>query len=232
MAGFISTLKSYIPNRPAPKATFGYTDTSQGADSYAWRIVKRYAKKFWNWFKDDNWRWVLITFVMAGIIHILAVLNLPSLAPKSAYVRLQNSLPVNTMKILNSVDEDNPIIPMLAPDVRYAICRYDLSNGPVTIKSGIPNEFFSIAAHDKIGQNFYIISGQALQRSDLYMVITQDKDTTQAEVDASEESDADDVIAVQSKDAEGIILLRAPVKGPSYANSVEAILSKATCQAK
>ncbi len=233
MSGFISDLKSYFPDpkrreQKAVKDSRSYL--TRVRESNAWRLIKRYSRKFWNWFKVDNWRWALKSLIVAGIIHILAVINLPAFAPKSAWFRLQNDLPVNTMKLLPTLDKEQPVLPMLAPDIRYAICRYDLSKGPVTIKTDIPNQLFSIAAYNNIGQNFYIISGQALQRDKLFMIITQNKYTAEEEVSASEE--ADDVIVVKSAEKTGILLLRAPVQGPSYENQVETILSNAICETK
>ncbi len=196
------------------------------SDTPVWMFIKKNAAKFWRWLKADNWKWVIATVIVSGIVHILAVINLPSLAPKSAWFRLRNDVPVNKMLLLEKMDEKPSLLPLMAPDVRYAICRYDLTKGPVTIRAKIPNDLFSIAAYDQLGQNFYVITGASLQRSDLYLVVTQNS-AAEAEVSASEKSD--DVVVINSVNAKGILLLRAPVAGPAYEQLTEDLLRKATC---
>lgn len=232
MSQFISSVKERIPDRVKRIAggVFDRPDTSHAthpSDTPVWQTIKRYAYKFWVWFKTDNWKWVLATLIIAGIVHILAVLNLPNLAPKSAWSRLQEDIPVNKMVLLEELDKKPGILPMMAPDIRYAICRYDLTGGPVTIKTKVPNDLFSVGAYDQLGQNFYIISGQSLQRSELYMVVTQNKDTAETEVSASEKSD--DVVVINSVAAKGIILLRVPVTGTAYQAKIETFLQNSTC---
>ncbi|MGH1352584.1 MAG: DUF1254 domain-containing protein [Methyloligellaceae bacterium] len=228
------TVRNMIPEKI--KQFKGALETPQAqharhpSDTPVWQFIKKYAAKFWKWLKADNWKWVIATIVIAGIVHILAVLNLPSLAPKSAWFRLRNDVPVNKMLLLAKLDEKPSLLPMMAPDVRYAICRYDLSKGPVTIRSKIPNALFSVAAYDQLGQNFYVITGASLQREELYLVVTQNSNTAEEEVSASEKSD--DVVVINSAGSKGVLLLRAPIAGPAYELQTEELLKNATCSAE
>ena len=58
------------------------------------QMLRRYSIKFWEWFKADNWKWVFAMFIIAGIVHILAVLNVPNLAPQSSWDRLKDKVPI------------------------------------------------------------------------------------------------------------------------------------------
>ncbi|HBH41892.1 MAG TPA: hypothetical protein DDW26_08300 [Rhizobiales bacterium] len=79
--------------------------------------------------------YIVLCLVLAGLIHIVAVLTLPMLAPKNANARLAALGPVNTMIELPAAAPGRQVMPMMAPDVRYAVCRFDLANGPIRLLS-------------------------------------------------------------------------------------------------
>ncbi len=231
MSNVKDTMRNMVPDKIKKLKSALETPIPQHArhpsDTPVWQFIKKNVAKFWRWLKVDNWKWVIATIIISGIVHILAVLNLPSLAPKSAWFRLRHDVPVNKMLLLSKLDEKPSLLPMMAPDVRYAICRYDLTNGPVTVRTKIPHELFSVAAYDQLGQNFYVISGASLQREELYLVVTRNTNTAEEEVSASEKSD--DVVVINSANAKGVLLLRVPVAGPAYEQQTEELLKKATC---
>src|SRR5262245_65635340 len=103
--------------------------------------------------------YVVLGLVLAGLIHIVAVLTLPLLAPKNAHARLAALGPANRMIELPAAAPGRQVIPMMAPDVRYAFCRFDLTNGPVRLKAGIPDDLWLIALYTPEGDNFYSVAG-------------------------------------------------------------------------
>ena len=227
----MSTISSIRSRLPFGKSSQTTSDETPQQESQVWKLTKWYANKFWQWFKTDNWKWVMAMFIIAGITHILIVLFIPSFAPKSAWMRIESQTPLNKMVILTKSNRKKIQVPLLAPDISYAICRYDLSNGAIKIKTQIPNDLFSVAAYDHLGQNYYIISGEALQRDALYMVITLDKNVSETEVNEAEKADdIDDVVVVNATDPKGVIVLRAPIVGPAYERLVSNVLKGASCQ--
>ena len=66
--------------------------------------------------------YIVLGLVLAGLIHIVAVLTLPLLAPKNAHARLAALGPANTMIELPPAAPGRQVMPMMAPDVRYAFC--------------------------------------------------------------------------------------------------------------
>ena len=89
--------------------------------------------------------YVLLAVVLAGLIHIVAVLTLPMLAPKNAWARLVPLGPANSMIMLPPPSPGQQVMPMMAPDVRYAFCRFDLTDGPVRLRATIPDDLWLIA---------------------------------------------------------------------------------------
>ena len=117
---------------------------------------------------------------------------------------------------------------MMAPDVRYAFCRFDLANGPVRVKATIADELWLIGLYTPDGENFYSVVGADMKRAEIDLVIAgADQTVEEAGVDAPETSD--NVIVVNSPVSEGIALIRAPLAGPSRADQVERALRATAC---
>lgn len=172
--------------------------------------------------------YVALGLVLAGLIHIGAVLLLPMVAPRNANARLIGLGPVNTMIQLPTAEPGKQVMPMMAPDVRYALCRYDLSAGPVRLKAPIGDELWMIALYTPEGSNFYAVAGGDLKRDEVDLIIaTGDQTVMEASVDAP--VDAERVLVVNSPVTEGVALIRAPLAGPSGAGRAERGLKRAYC---
>ncbi|MET0157215.1 MAG: DUF1254 domain-containing protein, partial [Methyloceanibacter sp.] len=158
--------------------------------------------------------YILLCLVLAGLIHIAAVLALPGLAPKNAWARLVPLGPANTMIQIPPLAPGNEVMPMMAPDVRYAFCRFDLAQGPVRLKGSVPSDLWMIAFYAPEGDNFYTVPGSDVRSAQLDLVIAlADQPVAEAGVDAPE--DADELFVVKSPAREGVAIIRAPLSGPS-----------------
>ena len=62
-------------------------------------------------------------------------------------------------------------MPMMAPDVRYAFCRFDLANGPIRLRAAIADELWLIALYTPEGENFYTVAGADMKRAQLDLII-------------------------------------------------------------
>lgn len=174
------------------------------------------------------WFVLILSLVLAGIVHISAVLSLPWLAPLNAAARLEQLAPVNTLLVLPPASPAQQALPLMAPDIRYAVCRYDIADGPVRLKTSVLDDPWSIAFYDMQGDNFYTLRGNDVRRTDVNIVIASADDRiTEASADAPEGQDQ--IILVTSPVSVGIAMIRAPLPGPSYAERAEAALSGAEC---
>jgi len=172
--------------------------------------------------------YIALGLVLAGLIHIVAVLALPMLAPKNGYTRLAALGPANTMIQLPAAAPGQHVLPMMAPDVRYAFCRYDLAGGPVRLTATVADELLLIALYTPEGENFYSVVGADVKREQVQLIIiTGDQTVEEAGVDAPETSD--NVIVVNAPMSEGIALLRLPLAGPSRASFAERALQATSC---
>jgi uncharacterized membrane protein len=172
--------------------------------------------------------YVLLAVVLAGIIHIVAVLTLPMLAPKNAWARLVPLGPPNTMIQLPPPGPGQQVMPMIAPDERYAFCRFDLADGPVRLRAAVPDDLWLVAFYTPQGDNFYAVSGADMKRAQVDLIIaTADQPVVEAGADAPEESD--EVVVVKSPVTEGIAMIRAPLAGASRAGRAEEALKATFC---
>jgi uncharacterized membrane protein len=172
--------------------------------------------------------YVALGLVLAGLIHIGAVLLLPMVAPRNANARLVGLGPVNTMIQLPPAEPGHQVMPMMAPDVRYALCRYDLTSGPVRLRAPLGDALWMIALYTPEGSNFYAVAGGELRRDEIDLIIaTGDQTVLEASVDAPDA--AERVLVVNSPVSEGVALIRAPLAGPSGAARAERGLKRAYC---
>ena len=172
--------------------------------------------------------YILLCLVLAGLIHIAAVLALPGLAPKNGWARLVPLGPTNTMIQMTPLTPGQEVMPMMAADVRYAFCRFDLAQGPVRLKGSVPNDLWMIAFYTPEGDNFYTVPGADMKSAQLDLVIaTADQTVAEAGVDAPEE--ADELFVIKSPVQEGLAVIRAPLSGPSRTAHAEAALKATVC---
>jgi uncharacterized membrane protein len=190
--------------------------------------VKRlYSAIYRHAIQDGRWLWVLGVPLASGIFHILIILNVPGVASRTAWDRLANVAPINQMYILPRVSEKPLLLPFMAPDIRYALCRFDLTTGPVRVKAPVQNANWSIAVYSRTGDNFYSISGADLRRVQITMVIVSGERAAEAEADVADASE--ELVIVKSPHRKGILLIRAPLSGQSYDALTENAIRKAGC---
>jgi len=175
--------------------------------------------------------YIALAIVLAGLIHVVAVLSLPILAPRDAHARLGALGPANTMIQLPPVTPGQQVMPNMAPDVRYAVCLFDLSDGPVRLRAKIPDELWLIAFYTPIGENFYTVVGADMKRGDVDLIVTT-KDQTVTDVAADATEGLENLVVVNSPVTKGIALIRAPLAGPSRSSEAERALKATYCGAQ
>lgn len=192
-------------------------------------LLKRLRLPLPGWLRRVGWRRLTAVALLAGIVHICATLAAPMLSSGHAYLVLRDKLPVNSMVVLPPQAPGRQILPYLLPHMLYAVCRYDLTGGPVAVTATVADAGWALSLHGVRGDNFYVLPGQPLRRTEVsLMVIPGGPDT--APIAKREDSPETPVV---SSTTEGLIVLRAPIRGLAWSAETEATLQRATCtQAK
>lgn len=93
--------------------------------------------------------------VLGGIIHLVVILGMPSLATTAAWDRVAALGAADGMIVLPqpAAGEPNPL--RLDPELVYAACQVDLRQGPGTISGVLPQSFWSVAVYGRAGAVIY-----------------------------------------------------------------------------
>lgn len=176
---------------------------------------------------DGRWLWIIGVCIASIIFHILIVLSIPSLSSKTAWDRLDEVAPINQIYVAPRASHERQLLPYMAPDIRYALCRFDLTEGPVKVTAPIQSANWSIALYSRYGENFYAISGADLRRVRIQMVLVDGERATEAEADIAEA--VEELVIVKSPHRQGVLVIRAPLSGQSYEALTDQAIRQASC---
>ena len=99
--------------------------------------------------------WLLAGVVLGGIIHIIVILMLPTLAEQSVWTRVAAIDADNHMAILPPIKAGEPNPLGLDPELVYGLCQIDLSEGPAYLRGILPDAFWSLALFNEAGAVIY-----------------------------------------------------------------------------
>lgn len=163
--------------------------------------------------------WGVATLVLALIVHFSSVIAIPSLSENDAWRRLLAQTTHNQMQVIKDVAATNQLWAFHAPDTKFAICRFDLSNGPVRVDLQLLRGYWSVAIYDDESRNFYAADGYDLMRPAMSLML----------LGPDHAQEADDALPISVPSYEGLVVIRAPLDSQLMEDTVIAVLEKATC---
>lgn len=207
--------------------TLDKLDAIDHAEQPAPPAKKRVRKASLSLWRQLDWRVLLAGVVAGGIAHIAIVFSTPFTAPGSAYQRLRGLLPVNRVQIIQPQTSLNQVLPFIQPDALYAMCRYDLSVDSLRVVAVLPEPGWTLSLHTAQGDNFYAMPGQQ-KRTEVTFVVTPGAERG-LEAGAAPRRFGGVDLQIPSSTLEGIVVVRAPLKGLAYRQETEALLSRTAC---
>ena len=163
----------------------------------------------------------------AAILHILATLATPQLAPSSGFSRLAGDLPENAMTILPPITPDAQPLPFMSPDARYAICRFDTRDGAVNVSAILPEPGWTLALFSPEGDNFFTSVASPERRPEVSLVLVPGEDAWRSGTVGRATTEGD-VLTIPVN--EGLVLIRAPDRGEAYDVQAVTELKRASCR--
>jgi len=182
-----------------------------------------------NWMRRLNWYMIVLGLVVGGLIHIVATLIVPQFATANAFQRLSHALPVNRMRILPPVDAATQPLPYVGPDVRLAMCQFDVSDGPVAMKVSLPDNGWTLSFYTVAGDNFYVLPAQEGRTSDLTLTLLPPGERSFSLLTLGARAPAPSLSQIEAPEKTGFAVIRAPMRGRAFAAEIEAILKRAEC---
>jgi uncharacterized membrane protein len=99
--------------------------------------------------------WLIGGVLLGGVIHIVVILSLPSLAEETVWTRVEALDAQNRVLVLPPVEAGEPNPLQLDPDLAYGLCRIDLTQGPTFLSGILPDSgviTYATTNRDGIGQ--------------------------------------------------------------------------------
>jgi uncharacterized membrane protein len=172
--------------------------------------------------------WVLAGALLGGIVHLVAILILPRTATQDAYSRLTPIAPVNEVAWVPQPSPQNEVMPFMDPAFATAVCRYDLSGGPLKLNAPVNTAYTSVSFYTRRGIAYYAINDRAAGRRVIELDLMTSAQRSQLPED--EDVTAADRLIVESPTITGLIVLHALAPEPGLMPIARSALARANCQ--
>ncbi len=171
---------------------------------------------------------IIAGVLLGGVVHLVSVLALPRIASNDAYARLIPITQPNTVTPLPLVDSNNGPMPFMDPAFAHAICRYDLSKGPIKLAVPVSQAYTSVSFYTRNDVAYYAINDRSAGRK----VIELDLMTEAQHADLPEDEDvtAADRLIIDSPTSTGLIVLKALAPEPGLMPQAQSSLAAASCK--
>ncbi len=172
--------------------------------------------------------WLIGGVLLGGIVHLATVLWLPRTATQDAYSRLVPVTQVNTVTALPDATPEKTLLPYMDPAFATAICRYDLSEGPMQLSLTVSQAYTAVSFYTRYGRAYYSINDRAAGRRSIQL----DLMTEQQHNDMPEEEDvtAADRLIVESPTTTGVIVMKALAPEPGLMPMAHDALATGRCR--
>lgn len=115
--------------------------------------------------------WVLALLLVAALVHGASVYALPRLVMMRAFSLMGTP---DTMHFGKRPDASARMIVRPSPDLFYAACPYDLSQGPLLVTAPVPHDtYWSVSAFDADTDNFYVRNDRDIAGDSFALVLAK-----------------------------------------------------------
>jgi uncharacterized membrane protein len=166
--------------------------------------------------------------LLGGVVHLVSVLALPRIASQDAYSRLTPMTKLNAVTQLPLADPNNSPMPFMDPAFAVAICRYDLSGGPIKLTVPVSQAYTSVSFYTRNEVAYYAINDRSAGKKVIELDLMTEEQHEQIPED--EEVTAADRLIIDSPTATGLILLKALAPEPGLMPQARAALAASSCK--
>ena len=107
---------------------------------------------------------IIAGVLLGGVVHLVSVLALPRIATQDAYSRLTPMTKENAVTALPLAEPNNAPMPFMDPAFAVAICRYDLSGGPIKLTVPVSQAYTSVSFYTRNEVAYYAINDRSAGR--------------------------------------------------------------------
>lgn len=166
--------------------------------------------------------------LLGGLVHLVSVLALPRIASQDAYSRLTSMTELNAVTGLPLADPGNTLMPYMDPAFATAICRYDLSAGPIKLAVPVSHAYTSVSFYTHSDVAYYAINDRSAGKKVIELNLMTE--AQHADLPEDEDVTAADRLIINSPTSTGLIVLKALAAEPGMMPQAQASLAAATCK--
>jgi uncharacterized membrane protein len=169
--------------------------------------------------------------LIAGIVHLAIVLLMPQIGSSHAGTRLARNAQVNAMELLPPVRAGQEALPLpfADPALITAICRFDLSDGPVRLRVPVGESFLSVTLLSPAGRVILSVTDRAATRRMLDMLLVTQEQQRQLEAQDPDDEPVQE-IRIRMAQLSGVALIRGLAMRPGDREPAAALLARAVCK--
>jgi uncharacterized membrane protein len=170
---------------------------------------------------------ILAGVLLGGVVHLVSVLALPRIATQDAYSRLTSMTKENAVTALPLAEPSNAPMPFMDPAFAVAVCRYDLTGGPLKLTVPVSQAYTSVSFYTRNEVAYYAINDRSAGRKVIELdLMTEDQHSALPE---DEEVTAADRLIIDSPTTTGLIVLKALAPEPGLMPQAQASLAASQC---
>ncbi len=134
---------------------------------------------------------------------------------------------LNAVTQLPLADPNNSTMPFMDPAFAMAICRYDLSGGPIKLTVPVSQAYTSVSFYTRNEVAYYAINDRSAGKKVIQLDLMTEAQHN--ELPEDEEITAADRLIIDSPTATGLILLKALAPEPGLMPQAQASLAASSC---
>jgi uncharacterized membrane protein len=173
--------------------------------------------------------YLVAALFLAGIVHIVSVLAMPRITGHGAFDVVAARHARDHVDQLAAPTPANTHTPFEDPAFATAVCRYDLSDGPLRVSGHVEGiEFLSISMHARYSGAFYAMSDSAAVKGEIAIELM-----TRAQRVAIEAQDNPDdppvALRLTAPETEGFVYFRSFAAQPGDRPAARARIGSFSC---
>ena len=171
---------------------------------------------------------IIAGVLLGGVVHLVSVLALPRIASQDAYSRLTPMTKLNAVTQLPLADPNSSPMPFMDPAFATAVCRYDLSGGPLKLTVPVSQAYTSVSFYTRNDVAYYAINDRSAGKKVIELDLMTEAQHN--ELPEDEEVTAADRLIINSPTTTGLILLKALAPEPGLMPQARASLAASNCK--
>lgn len=161
------------------------------------------------------------------LVHLVTVMAVPRVADQDGWSRALAFAEPEGVTLLPPARPDSEALPLLDPALAYAVCRIDLSQGPMLISAPMPRAFWSLALYSREHGVYYAVTQEAAPTE---MFEIELRNAAQMRRFRMTETQPDtETLTIEVPADTGLAVFRALAQGRSGRGEAEAHLASIDC---